>query len=136
VAGRLQERLEEVVAAVSARQRVQTMDFANGITRIVADLSEEYQPRLPYALALLGYYGRDLELGIAASDTARLKRAVDDLQQTWNRFEQIVLQRGAVDEARRLTDIVAQLEAATAPSDFAAPTRAELDAVARLKTLF
>jgi hypothetical protein len=136
VAEQLQNRLGQVGEAVSARQRLQTMDLANGITRIVADLSEEYQPALPYDLVLLGYYGRELELGIAATDDARLKRAFDDLQQTWNRFEQIVLQRGAVDEARRFTEVVAQLEAATTPDDFVGPARAEFDAVARLKKIF
>jgi hypothetical protein len=136
VEGQLQNRLDQVADAASARQRLQTMDFANGITRLVADLSEQYQPVRPYALVLLGYYGRELELGIAAGDHARLTRAVDDLQQTWNRFERIVLQRGAVDEARRFTDIVAQLETAAAPSDFVGPTRAALDAVARLNKMF
>jgi hypothetical protein len=82
---------------------------------------------------MLGYYGRELELGIAAGDHARLKQALDDLQQTWNRFEPIVLQRGAVDEARRFTDIVAQLDGAKKPDDFVEPTRAELDGVVRLK---
>jgi hypothetical protein len=136
VAEELQNRLEQVGDAVSARQRLRTMDFANGITRLVADLSEEDQPAVPYALVLLGYYGRELEVGIAAGDHARLKRAVDDLQQTWNKFERIVLQHGAVDEARRFTDIVAQLEGATTPSDFVGPTGAELDAVVRLKKIF
>jgi hypothetical protein len=136
VEGQLQNRLDQVGDAASARQRLQTMDFANGITRLVADLSEQYQPARPYALVLLGYYGRELELGIAAGDRARLTRAVDDLQQTWNRFERIVIQRGAVDEARRFTDIVAQLETAAAPSDFVEPTRAALDAVARLNKMF
>jgi hypothetical protein len=136
VASKFQIRLQDVGDAVSARQRLQTMDFANGITRLVADLSEEYKPEGPYALVLLGYYGRELALGIESNDQARLRRAVGDLRQTWNRFERIVLQRGAVDEARRFTDIVVQLEGATAPGEFVDPTRAELDAVNSLEKIF
>jgi hypothetical protein len=136
LAKQLQSRLEEVGDALSTRQRLQTMGAANGITQLVADLSEEYQTELPYALVMLGYYGRALELGIAAGDPARLQQAVADLQQTWNRFEPIVLQRGAVDDARRFTDIVAQLDGAKTPADFVEPTRAELEAVVRLKDMF
>ena len=136
VASQFYIRLHDVGDAVSARRRLQTMDVANGITRLVADLSEQDKPEGPYALVLLGYYGRELMLGIESGDAARLKRAVADLRQTWNRFERIVLQRGAVDEARRFTDIVVQLEGATAPSDFIDPARAELDAVNSLEKIF
>jgi hypothetical protein len=85
---------------------------------------------------MLGYYGRELEVGVAAGDHARLTPAVADLQQTWNRFEPIILQRGAVDDARRFTDMVTQLDGARAPADYLEPTRAELAAVLRLKDLF
>jgi hypothetical protein len=136
LARRLLSRLAEVKASVSARQRVQTMDFANGITRLVADLSSDYQMPVPYALVLLDYYGRELELGIAAGDPIRLSRATADLQQTWNRFESTILQAGATDDARRLTDSVAQLMDARVPGDFVAPTQAELAAVDALKKLF
>ena len=47
-----------------------------------------------------------------------------------------ILQRGHVDEAKRFTDIVVQFEGAQQPADFAAPTRAELEAVDRLETIF
>jgi hypothetical protein len=136
LASRLVSRLSEVDASVSARQRLQTMDLANGITRLVADLSSEYRMPVPFALVLLDYYGRELELGIAAGDQIRLARATADLQQTWNQFEGTVLEQGAVDVARRFTDSVAQLVDARAPGDFVAPTRAELAAVDALKRLF
>ncbi len=119
LAARLQSRIEEVGNTVSTRQRLETMDGANAITRLAAELSAEHQPEIPYALVLLDYYGRELELGIAAGDQARLKRAAADLRQTWNEFERTILQRGAVDEARRFTDFVVQLEGAKAPGDFA-----------------
>ena len=136
LATQLQSRLEEVGSALSTREQLETMTAANGITQLVADLSEEYQTEIPYALVMLGYYGRELELGIAAGDRARLQQTVADLQQTWNRFEPIILERGAVDDARRFTDIVAQLDGARVPADFVEPTRAELDAVVRLKSNF
>jgi hypothetical protein len=136
LAERLQSRLEDVGDAVSARQRLETMDSANGITRLVAELSADDETEIPAALVMLGYYGRELEFGIAKGDQARLKRTAADLQQAWNRFERTILQRGATDEARRFTDIVVQLDGARTPGDFVAPTRAELDAVDRLEKIY
>jgi hypothetical protein len=136
LAARLESRLEEVGDSVATRERLQTMDFANSITRLVAELSEDYQPELPFALVLLGYYGRELQSGVAAADPVRLTRAATDLRQTWNSFERTILQRGAVDDARRFSDIVVQLEGATAPADFVEPAQAELDAVERMTKVF
>jgi hypothetical protein len=112
------------------------MEFANSITRIVADLSGEFQTEVPIAVVMLDYYGRQLELGIAARRQSTLVRATADLRQQWDRIEPTILQRGHVDEARRFTDIVVQLEGARRPADFAAPTSAELTAVDRLEAIF
>jgi hypothetical protein len=136
LASRLVSRLAEVDASVAARQRVQTMDYANGITRLVADLSSEYRMPAPYALVLLEYYGRELELGIVTGDRVRLAQATADLQQTWNGFERTVLERGAVDDARRFTDSVAQLLGARVPDDYVLPTREALAAADALKKVF
>ena len=136
LAEQLQSRIHEVAASVQAKQRVQSMDFANGITRLVAELSSPYQVEIPYKIVLLDYYGRQLELGIAASRPSTLKQATADLRQTWNSIEPDILRRGHVDDARRFTDIVVQLEAAKRPADFVAPVRAELAAVDRLEKIF
>jgi hypothetical protein len=95
-----------------------------------------YQTPIPYDVLLLAYYGRQLEVGIVTGDQAALARASADLQQAWNRIEPTIEQRGHVDEARRFTDVVVQLQGARTPSAFAAPVRAELDAVDGLEKLF
>ena len=112
------------------------MDFANSITRIVAELSAPYQAEIPYKIVLLDYYGRQLELGLAASRPSTLKQATADLRQTWNSVEPSILRRGHVDDARRFTDIVVQLEGSQHPADFVVPVRAELAAVDRLEKIF
>jgi hypothetical protein len=45
---------------------IKTMDGANAITQIVAELSALYQPLVPFEVKMLGYYGRQIELGIAS----------------------------------------------------------------------
>jgi hypothetical protein len=134
--GQLRSRIEDVKQSTAARRRVETMDFANSITRLVADLSAEFQTDVPIGVVMLDYYGRQLELGIATGRQSTLTQATADLRQQWDRIEPTILRRGHVDEAKRFTDIVVQLEGARRPSEFAAPTRAELDAVDRLETIF
>jgi hypothetical protein len=132
----LRSRIRDLEDNVKTQQRVQSMDMANSITRLVAELSASYQAEIPYKIVLLDYYGRQLELGLAASNPATLKRATADLRETWNSIEPSILERGHVDDARRFTDIVVQLEGARRPADFVAPVRAELAAVDRLEKIY
>jgi hypothetical protein len=112
------------------------MDFANSLTRLAAELSARYQNDVPYEIVMLDYYGRQLELGIASSNPALLKRATADLTQAWNAAERIILRRGHSDEARHFTDVIGQLEGAKQPADYVKPARAELAAVDRLEKIF
>jgi hypothetical protein len=132
----LRSRISDLERSAKARRRAQSMDFANSITRLVAELSAPYQTEIPYEIVLLDYYGRQLQLGVAASRPSTLKQATADLRQTWNAVEPSILRRGHVDDARRFTDIVVQLEGAKHPTDFVAPVRAELAAVDRLEKIF
>jgi hypothetical protein len=132
----LRSRLDDVRQTVAMHQRIETMDDANGITRLVADMSGEFQPQVPYEAVMLGYYGRQLELGIASTKLATLTQASTDLRSTWNRIEPTIERRGHVDDARRFTDIVVQLEGARRPADFVAPARAELSEAGRIEKLF
>jgi hypothetical protein len=133
-------QLGSLVAAlkdhVAAHERIETLDDANTVTRLAADLSAEFQTDVPYEAVMLGFYGRQLELGIAALRRTALTQAVTDLRSTWNRLQPVMLQRGYTDEARRFTDVVVQLEGAKRPADFVAPTRAELAEADRIEKLF
>ena len=120
---------------VNAHDRIETMDEANTMTRLVADLSAMFQAPMPYEAAMLGYYGRQLEFGLVSSRPSTLSDSATALQATWSRLQSIVERRGHIDDAKRFTDIVAQLIAARRPADRVAPTRAELAAAERIGQL-
>jgi hypothetical protein len=130
----LQSRVATVRNAANARQRVETMDAANAITRIVAELSAEYQCAVLYETQLLGYYVRQIEVGIGRGRVATIARASTDLEAAWNRIRPVIEQRGQIDDARQFTDIVVDLVGATRPADFGPPARAALAAVDRLES--
>jgi hypothetical protein len=79
---------------------------------------------------------RDVDYGIACVDQAMLARATADLRTVWNRFRATVERHGWIDEDRRFTDIVVQLEGATRPEEFVAPVRAELAEADRIEQRF
>ena len=133
--GQLQASVQYASDATNARDRVETMDEANTITRLVADLSSEYQGQLPYEARMLGYYGRQLELGLVAGRPSMLAQSANALQSAWTRLEPTMERRGQVDEAKRFTDIIVQLAGARRPADYVAPTRAELSEADRIEKL-
>jgi hypothetical protein len=126
IASQLDTRVAWLGRHIADKQRVETMDDANAVTRATAELSAEYQTDVPYEVKMLEYYGRQLELGIASGRIQTLTRASTDLRSTWNRIEPAIERRGRIDDARRFTDLVVQVEGARRVADYVAPTRAEL----------
>lgn len=131
----LHSRLEDLRQTVRMRDRVQTLDVANGLTKLAADLSAEFQVQVPYEVVMLAYYGRQLEFGLAANRLGVLRQAATDLRSMWNRTESAVEKR-SVEDARRFTDIVVTLDGARRPVDYVAPTRAALAEADHIERLF
>jgi hypothetical protein len=122
---------------VQSRLRIDTMQDANAMSRIVAELTKHYVTGgAPNAAMLLGYYGRQLEIGIAGSRPDVLTHARTDLKTVWNTLRPEVESRGDSEDAKRFTDTIVALDGAKRPSDYVAPTRAELAEAARIEKLF
>jgi hypothetical protein len=135
IVGHLKTAVQYAGDGTSARDRIETMEEANLITRLAADLSALFQPPVPYEATMLGYYGRQLELGLVASRPSLLAQSADALQSTWSRLEPTLERGGHADEAKRFLDIVAQLVGAQRPAQYVAPTRAELTEADRIEQL-
>jgi hypothetical protein len=135
VVGQLKAAVQYAGDGASAHDRFQTMDEANTITLLVAGLSASFQLQIPYEATMLGYYGRQLELGLVASRPSLLAQSASALQSIWTRLEPTLERRGHIDEAKRFSDIVAQLVGAQRPAQYVAPTRAELTEAERIQQL-
>jgi hypothetical protein len=132
----LQSRLVSVREATNDRRQLETMEGANAITHIVAELAQKYRPEVPYEVRMLGYYGRQIELGVASGDSTIARRAASDLTEAWNRIQPEMDRRGQPEDARRFTAIVVRLMNARQPADFGAPAADELAALRHLESLF
>jgi hypothetical protein len=136
IVAQLETRLVSVRDATNDRRQLETMEAANAITQIAAELSLAYRSEVPYEVKMLGYYGRQIELGIASGNATVSKRATTDLVATWHRIEPTIERRGHLDDARRFSDIVVALMDAKRAADFSGPARDELAAARHLESIF
>jgi hypothetical protein len=126
-------RARELARTVPANERVRTMEAANEIIQSAADLAHTFHTSTPAAMTLLDYYGRQLEIGVAAHRPSLVRRATADMRQAWNELRPELERQGRIDEVRRLTDIVVSLEGTTRAADVQRLARAELDEVQHLE---
>ena len=80
----LSKSIAALERAVGAKDQQVTMQEANQITLIAANLTEPFHPQVPVDIARLDYYGRELELWSAVKNEAKLKEAADALMKTWD----------------------------------------------------
>jgi hypothetical protein len=133
---RLHTRIASLHRAVRDRLPVPAMSDANAIARLVAEISDGFQAAVPFEITVLGYYGRQIAIGVAGNRAAMRQQSVADLVEAWKQAEPLVLRRGDEDEAREFAGLVVQLDGARQPSDISAAADAEITAAGRLEQLF
>jgi len=90
---------------------------------------------VPADVKLLGYYARQIEVGVASKDPEMLARGRSDLVASWEQVERAISGRVSVAEVRSFNDIVVQLMSAKAMTDYLAPARAAQTASARWENI-
>jgi hypothetical protein len=136
VISRLRSRVRALGRAVRARQSVASLDHANATTKLATEISDQYETKVPFEIAMLSYYGRQVVIGVVSRQNSVLRQAVVDVRSTWHGIEPAVLQRGDLADARRFTDVVVQLDAARRPVDFLSAADAELAIASKLRQAF
>ena len=130
------ESLAKLDSAVARRSRAEGLNEANRLTQIGGLLGAAHDPRVPAYVTLLDYYGRELEIGAAATDTARLSRAALAIRTTWNEVRPTVVSRGGTAEAARFDSVVAQVTAARTAGEYGRAATSVLDQVDALEAVF
>ncbi|MDX6406643.1 MAG: hypothetical protein QOH70_4098 [Blastocatellia bacterium] len=121
--------------AVTAKDRQATAVAANQITRDVAEMTTAYKVIVPVEVVLLDYYGRELEIWAEAKDASKLQATAREMRKTWNAVRpSIEAKNSAV--TKKFEGLVAQVEAAKAPADYAKVAKPVLDEVDNLEKVF
>jgi hypothetical protein len=120
---------------IAAKDQQAAMRDANQITLDVANITAAYSPTVPVAVTKLDYYGRELEIWAQAGDIGKLKATVAAMRREWNALRPSVQSRRAT-EASRFEALVSQVEAATAPAEYARLATSLLDEVDNLEKVY
>ena len=133
---RLADVLKSLETAIAAKDEQATKRAANQVTLIAADLSEPFKPEIPAAVTRLDYYGRELEIGVAAKDLAMLKSTADAMRKEWTKLQPAVKTKGGNAEAKKFSDLMVQVAAARSVEDYARVTTPIMDEVDNLEKVF
>jgi hypothetical protein len=132
----LSKSIAALEKAVGVKDRQITMQEANQITLIAANLTEPLHPEVPLDIARLDYYGRELELWSAVKDEAKLKKAADALGKTWDKVRPSVKKHGGTAEVTTFDGLMLKLKAAKSPKQYKSVAAPILDEVDNLEKVF
>jgi hypothetical protein len=130
------ELLAAIEKAVQAHDARALMHAANDMTRSAAEITRQFDQKVPVEVTLLDYYGRELELWAEEGNTARLNETRTKLRETWDKVRPGVVAKGGNTEAAQFDALVAQLAKATTPKDFTAVATPILNSVDALENVF
>jgi hypothetical protein len=133
---RLAVALKALGKAIGAKDEQATKREANQVTLIAADLIEPFNPEIPAAVTRLDYYGRELEIGVLAKDTAKLKATGEAMRKAWDKLQPSVKAKGGAAEAKRFNGLMGQVATAKTVDDYARITAPILDEVDNLEKVF
>ncbi|MGH7511388.1 MAG: hypothetical protein ACREOQ_00555 [Gemmatimonadales bacterium] len=134
-ADRLQDEVDSLRQSVARRQRQATMVEANQVTRIVADLTAPYAPKVPVEVTRLDFYGRELEIGSETGAAPRLESAVRGIRHEWDAVRPAMSTRDSL-VARKFDGLVTRIERARSPAEYRRLAEEELAEVDDLEHVF
>jgi histone H3/H4 len=131
----LDEHVAALGLAVAVKDRQTAMREANRVTLDVANMTTAYKLSVPVEVIKLDYYGRELEIWAEAKDANNLQATAGEMRGTWDSLRKSVEARSAA-EAKKFEALVAQVESARTPSDYASVATLVLNEVDNLEKLF
>ena len=131
----LDTHLAAVDRAVTAKDRQATMREANQVTLGVANMTSAYKLSVPVEVTKLDYHGRELEVWAQAQDANRLQTTAREMRQTWDSLRPTITAKSTT-EAKKFDAMVAQVESAKKPADYARVATPVLNEVDNLEKLF
>lgn len=132
---RLGNTIVDLEQAIAAKDRIDTMRFANRITLIAATVAVPLKPGIPTEVSLLDYNSRELRIWSEGNGTERLSNIVMRMHLSWQTLMPKLIERDGVRELRRFSDIMRRLESARMPEEYGQVSRQvppEIDAIRAL----
>jgi hypothetical protein len=133
---RLGQTVAELEQAIAAKDRFDTMRFANRITLIAATVAIPLKPTTPTEVSLLAYNGRELAIWAELKKTEKLSSIVMRMHLAWQTLMPKLIERNALKELRRFSEIMGHLETAKTPEEYGRLSRQVASEVDTMKVIF
>jgi hypothetical protein len=133
--GRLDGNVAALDRAVSSNDHQAAMREANQVTLDVADMTTDYKLGVPVGVTKLDYYGRELEVWAQAKDANKLQATAGEMRRAWDALRPLVEAKSPT-AAKKFDALVARVESAKTPADYARAATPVLDEVDNLEKLF
>jgi len=133
---RLRNKIEDLEQAISAKNRKDTMRFANNITLLEVAMIGELKPRVPTNVMLLDYCGRELEILSEEKDIDKLSSLVVRMHLIWQNLIPQLGNKGDTEDIKRFSEIMKRLERAKTPEEYNHLAKQVLDEVDTIEKVF
>lgn len=131
---RLDRNAAALDRAVSSKDRQAAMREANQVTLDVADMTAAYKLSVPVEVTRLDYYGRELEVWAQDKDANKLQATARGMRWAWDALRSSIEAKSAT-ETKKFDALVAQVESAQTPADYACVATLVLNEVDNLEKL-
>jgi hypothetical protein len=134
VINQLDEKVATLDRAVTARDKQSAMREANQVTLDVANMTAAYKLSVPVEVTRLDFYGRELEVWAQARDANKLQATASEMRREWSALRPSVEAQSAI-ETKKFDALVAKVDSAKTPADYAHASTPVLDEVDNLEKL-
>jgi hypothetical protein len=115
---RLRQTVIDLEQAWSAKDRLETMRYANKITLIAAAIEVPLKTGLPTEVSLLDYNGRELAIWSEEKKIEKLSSIVMRMHLTWQTLMPMLIEHNGIRELRRFSEIMERLEMAHTAEEY------------------
>ncbi|PSM50388.1 hypothetical protein C7Y66_04350 [Chroococcidiopsis sp. CCALA 051] len=123
-------------SSVAAKNH-QAMCDANQMTLITAKLAKHFDPQIPIEVAMLDYYGRELEIWTATENTTKLRAVSGKIRQTWEALRPSIHSHSGSTQLENFEDtLIALVEKASSPTEYSLLATPILGEVKNLRRFF
>jgi hypothetical protein len=133
---RLSHTLADLDQAVVAKNRLETMRYANRLTLIAATVEIPFKPTVPTEVALLDYNGRELGVWSEVKKTEKLSNIVMRMHLAWQALMPKLVEHNATRELRRFSETMGRLESAKTPEEYGRLSRQVASEMIAVKAVF
>lgn len=122
--------------AIASQDRTGAMKSANKVMMLAARLAEGHNSPVPINVAVIGYFGRKLEMLSETNDITDLSDTVSKLHLSWQQLIPLVTANGGIKEVKRFAEIMKHLESAKNADEYGRLASSVVDEVDTIEKIF